>query len=80
MMSANHDEPLASVLGAAIHFIDAEGMRWQVTERDCRTVPGAPGPRCLVFMTDGVLRRVWDYPDEWRALSGDGLSALSWRR
>jgi hypothetical protein len=80
MMGVDHGGPLATLLGTAVHFIDAEGTRWQVTERDCRLVPGALGPRCLVFMTDGVLRRVWEYPEEWRTLSGNGLVALSWRR
>ena len=34
----------------------------------------------LIFESDGVLRRVRDYPPEWRELSDAELMAVSWRR
>jgi hypothetical protein len=55
-----------------------------VTEQDGRRVPGnadgARGLRCLVFASPEVIRRVWDYPPDWRTLPDSALLALSWRR
>jgi hypothetical protein len=42
-------------------------------------VPGARAPRCLVFMSEAAVRRVWAYPATWRDLSPDALLALSER-
>jgi len=47
---------------------------------DARAVPGAHGARCLVFSREDCIRRVWDYPADWRSLDGAALSALSWHR
>ncbi len=75
-----HPESKARVIGNPLHFQDADGTSWYITERDCRDVPGAHGPLCLVFMSGAVLRRIWEYPVDWRALSGDELAVLSWQR
>jgi hypothetical protein len=60
------------------------GVTWTVTERDGVGVPGnadgARGRRCLVFASPEVIRRVWDYPPDWRTLPDAALLALSWRR
>lgn len=37
------------------------------------------GP-ALVFETDGIARRVRNYPPGWRELSAEELYALSWSR
>jgi hypothetical protein len=37
------------------------------------------GGNTLVFETDGVIRRVRNFPDNWRELSPVDLLALSWR-
>ena len=59
------------------------GVTWTVTERDGAGVPGngdgARGRRCLVFASPEAVRRVWDYPPDWRALPDAALFALSWR-
>lgn len=79
-MSISQHEPLATVVGSAVEFVDADRESWCVTERDCRSVPGARGPGCLIFMSQTVFRRVWGYPAEWRVLSAAALEELSWRR
>jgi hypothetical protein len=79
-MTVSPPLPLATVLGTAVEFTDADGESWRVTERDCRSVPGARGARCLVFMSDFVFRRVWKYPATWRTLSAAALTELSWRQ
>jgi hypothetical protein len=55
-------------------------LRWAVVEVDASAVPGAPGTRCLLFTRRECVRRVWDYPPDWRTLDAAGLAALSWRR
>ena len=55
-------------------------VEWVVVEADAAAVPGAHGSHCLVFTRPDCIRRVWDYPADWRALDPAGLAALSWRR
>lgn len=50
--------------------------RWLVAEVDARDIPGARGDRCLVFQSDHVARRMWDYPPGWYTLSDAALAAL----
>jgi hypothetical protein len=63
-----------------VERVDDAWVRWSVVEVDARGVPGALGPRCLVFTRADCTRRVWDYPADWRALGDAGLAALSWHR
>jgi hypothetical protein len=56
-----------------------EWRHWTVVEADARGVPGARGPTCLVFTRDDCIRRVWDYPANWRTLDAAALAAVSWR-
>ena len=65
--------------GDAVIVHDVHGTRWVVSERDTLAVPGARAPRCLVFMSEQAVRRVWAYPAAWRGLSADALLALSER-
>jgi hypothetical protein len=60
--------------------VDGAWLRWSVVEHDARKVPGVHGPRCLIFASEGCIRRVWDFPADWRALDAAGLTALSWKR
>jgi hypothetical protein len=53
-------------------------LQWSVVEVDASAVPGAHGARCLVFTREDCVRRVWDYPAEWRTLDAGELAALSW--
>jgi hypothetical protein len=64
----------------SVVFFDGGGRRWQVTEASGATVPAARGPSCLIFASSEAVRRVWDYPDDWRELSAEELLAVSWRR
>ena len=80
MATSPQPGPLAPIVGAAVNFTDRDGEPWQVTERACGEVPGARGARCLVFMSDSAMRRVWHYPADWRLLDAAALMELSWRR
>lgn len=37
------------------------------------------GANNLIFETDGVMRRVRTYPEDWRDLTAEALLALSWQ-
>jgi hypothetical protein len=73
-------EGLASLLReaqrTARHLI-VDGTPWLVYE-----LPAMPFDRrnspSLVFESDSAVRRVRDYPADWRSLSNDDLFALSW--
>jgi hypothetical protein len=43
---------------------------------DSRNVPGSRGARCLIFDSDGVVRRLWTFPENWELLCDDELFAL----
>ena len=67
--------PLWSAADAR-RFSGADGIGWRVVECDCTHVPGARSAHCLVFLSEGVVRRLWDYPTDWRALALPALEAL----
>ena len=68
------------VLGSVVSYVDEDHILWCVEEHDARAVPGNRGERCLLFASEGVVRRVWEYPADWREFLPDALSAMSWRR
>ena len=60
--------------------VGEEWLEWAVVEVEAHGVPGAQGERCLVFSRQACIRRVWNYPRDWRTLDAAGLAALSWQR
>jgi hypothetical protein len=57
--------------------IVADGVLWLVYELP----PTAFDRRCtpsLVFESDGTVRRVREFPSDWRTFGDDDLFALSW--
>jgi hypothetical protein len=56
-------------------YIDDHGVNWRVFERHLEG-----GADCLIFESEGAYRRVRAYPADWRALSSQELTRLSWRR
>jgi hypothetical protein len=67
-------EPLTRI------FVDGNGVEWEVLEVDGAEVPAARGERCLIFRSPGAVRRVWNYPETWTAMSASELVNLSWSR
>ena len=63
------DEELSHVI------VDPDGVEWSVREL---TTPQAwaRAPRCLVLSSRDCVRRVWDYPSDWRDLDADELLEL----
>jgi hypothetical protein len=72
------DAPLWNA-GDAVRFTDAEGIAWRVVERSAVHVPGSHGPWCLIFLSEGLVRRVWSYPPGWRTLAPTALESLTLR-
>jgi hypothetical protein len=54
---------------------DADGKVWRVVELVQET-----GARALVFDSDGIFRRIREFPADWRSLDDADLLALSWGR
>lgn len=68
--------------GTILTYLDVENVEWSVVEVavDRTRVPGARGVRCLLFSRKDCIRRVWDYPGDWRLLGAAMLESLSWNR
>ena len=62
-----------------MRFRDSAGIVWRVYERPFPTLDRRSG-QSLVFESDGTIRRVRQYPPEWRGMSPEELEALSWTR
>jgi len=59
-------------------FVDVDGTRWQVKEMPFSNYDRRRG-LSLIFWSDGAVRRVRDYPDNWHELSDSELALLSWK-
>lgn len=51
-------------------------QRWLIEERESASALGSRGRRSLICFGDTVVRRIWDYPADWHALSDDALLRL----
>lgn len=59
-------------------YVDADGTRWQVYEQEFSDYDRRRGAS-LIFAAESAVRRVRDYPANWRELSDAELTALSWK-
>ena len=58
------------------YLVDPDGREWRVyewTAGDASPVAGRPS---LIFDADGIVRRIWRYPEGWKGLSDDALLDL----
>ena len=60
-------------------FRDGDGQIWSVREL-ASVAPWSRAKRCLVFASEMAVRRVWEVPSNWRALTDPELEQLSWSR
>jgi hypothetical protein len=56
--------------------VDRAGVEWTVREVETPQ-PWARGERCLVLNSRECVRRVWQYPQDWRSLDADVLLRLN---
>ena len=59
-------------------YQDREGHHWTVFEWPA--VPDQGMPPTLIFESSLVVRRVRNYPADWRAIDRAALEQLSWQR
>ena len=52
------------------------GVCWTVREASAARTPGAQADRCLIFDSDGIVRRLWTFPSNWRELDDAEIFAL----
>jgi hypothetical protein len=52
------------------------GRQWIVREASARGVPGARRETCLICESAEVIRRIWDFPDNWRTADDESLWRL----
>jgi hypothetical protein len=80
MSDPTGDGPQApAARGAPVRvFMDADGTRWQVSERPFADYDRRRG-LSLIFASESAVRRVREYPAAWFLLSDEELSALSWK-
>jgi hypothetical protein len=64
--------------GAPRVFVDVDGVRWHVHEQPFSEYDRRKG-RSLIFASEGAVRRVRDYPEDWMSLTDDALADLSWK-
>ena len=78
--SAAISPPCVSIVRSIYEYANRHHTEWSVCEIDCTHIPGARAARCLLFDSEFVMRRVYDFPQTWFALSDAELLAVSWRR
>lgn len=71
-------EPAARAAVPVRVFVDADGIRWQVSERPFADYDRRRG-LSLIFASESAVRRVREYPANWFLLPDEELSALSWQ-
>ncbi len=75
------DDRVASSADSGAHpgrtFLDVEGTRWQVYEQSFGDYDRRSG-MSLIFASEAAVRRVRDFPSDWRLLTDEALLALSW--
>jgi hypothetical protein len=50
--------------------------QWIVREVNARGVPGARRDTCLLCESAEVIRRIWDFPANWRTVDDEALWKL----
>ena len=58
-------------------FIDADGAKWRVYEKPNSDYDRRHGSS-LIFASEAAVRRVRQFPADWRTLSVEALARLSW--
>lgn len=56
-------------------IVDRDGVEWTVREM-ATPQPWARAPHCLVLGSRDCVRRLWTYPEDWRALDPETLLRL----
>ena len=63
-------------VGPGERLVEQGERHWTLREMDARRIPGARARTCLICESTEVIRRLWDYPSNWRKLDDVELAAL----
>jgi hypothetical protein len=53
-----------------------DGVKWSVHEASATRTPGAQAYRCLIFDSEGIVRRLWTFPENWNQLADNEILRL----
>jgi hypothetical protein len=73
----NVPSPAATAPEGERVFIDADGAKWRVYEQPNSDYDRRRGSS-LIFASEAAVRRVRQFPADWRTLSNEALARLSW--
>jgi hypothetical protein len=59
-----------------VRRIYADGVEWEIYEQDTTRTPGATHSSSLIFSSQDLVRRLWQYPENWVELSDGELLTL----
>ncbi len=65
-----------TISASAARIVRHDDREWRVREMNTGAVPGAHASRCLICESDDVVRRIWNYPNNWRSLTDADLIGL----
>ena len=63
----------------AVRFTDTAGVPWRVVDSVAPDAANEETGRCLIFLSESIVRRVRIHPTDWRRLSPAALEALTER-
>lgn len=69
-----------ATVGAELVFVSGERVRWTVREYPESGPTAQMIAPCLVFGCESAVRRVREFPPNWRELKAEALLELSWHR
>lgn len=69
-----------AAVGTELVFVSDERIRWTVREYPNDSTVDEPIVPCLIFGCDSAVRRVREFPANWRELRSNELLELSWKR
>lgn len=62
--------------GDGTRVIERNADAWHIHEADSTSTPGAVSSRSLICESSAVVRRLWHFPMDWRALSDRAILDL----
>jgi len=57
-------------------LVERDAVAWRIREIDSTLTPGAPVPVSLMCESTMLVRRIWQFPGDWHALSDHELLKL----
>lgn len=75
-LSINHPTSVPYETHSQERLLQRGSRQWIVREVNSRGVPGARRDTCLLCESAEVIRRIWDFPENWRTVDDEALWKL----